>query len=105
MTALWIGLAALALIVLGLGHWRLVDHQADVAAAHRQMQALVQQRAATTDPDRRAMLTARIEATRRIHAAEVTRWQATPGARLNRWRPAPLPEEIAQEITQDRQSG
>lgn len=90
MIGVWIGLA-LAGVILALGHARLLDRQADVAAARRRLEALWQQRERAVGA-RRAMLDARIESIRRVHAAELTRYRATPGARINRWRPKALPE-------------
>lgn len=95
MIALWIALGGAALLI-GLGHWRLVDRQADVAAAHRQLEALWQQRARATGA-RVAVLDARMAATRRIYDAELARYRRTSGARLNRWQPKALPTGMSGE--------
>lgn len=92
---IWIALAAigLAALVVGLGHLRLMDRQADVAAARRQIEALIQARHETSDPARRGILDGRLASTRRLHAAELARYRATRGAGINRWRPKELPHE------------
>lgn len=92
MTFVWIALGLAALLV-GLGHLRLVDRQADVAAARRQLEALWQQWQ-SADAARRAVIAARIAATHRIHAEELARYRQTTGARINRWQPKALPAGV-----------
>lgn len=93
---IWLALSAVALValVVGLGHLRLRDRQADVAAARRQIEALVQARAQTTDADRRAILDGRLAAARRVYDAELSRYRTTRGASINRWQPKALPAEV-----------
>ncbi|MGK0359316.1 MAG: hypothetical protein ACI9U2_001618 [Bradymonadia bacterium] len=94
---IWIALGAVGLIALivGLGHLRLKDRQADVAAARRQIEALIQARRETHGDDRRAILDGRLAATHRLYTAELARYQATHGARINRWQPKALPHDDA----------
>ena len=92
---IWLAISAVTLValIIGLGHLRLKDRQADVAAARRQIEALIQARTQTKDEARRALLDTRLAATRRVHAAELDRYRSTPGARINRWTPKALPAD------------
>ena len=92
---IWLALSAVGLValIIGLGHLRLKDRQADVDAARRQVEALLEARQQTTDDARRALLDERLAATRRVHAAELARYRSTPGAGINRWQPKALPDD------------
>ncbi|MEZ4471980.1 MAG: hypothetical protein R3F60_14535 [bacterium] len=83
--------AVAAAVVVGLGHWRLVRRQADVEAAARQIGMLASDRAVLPPGPARVAVEGRLASVRAIYALELARYQATPGARLNRWRPPTLP--------------
>ena len=91
MTWLVAGLVALGAVIVTLGHLRLRHRQADVEATHRQIAALLAQAAALPPGPARSRLEARQVWVTDLYHRELARYRATPGARLNRWRPPALP--------------
>ncbi len=93
MTWLIVALLAAAAVVIALGHLRLLHRQADVEATRRQIEALVAQAAALPPGEARSRLEARRVWVTELHQRELARYRATPGARINRWKPRALPLE------------
>ncbi|MCB9550149.1 MAG: hypothetical protein H6706_30510 [Myxococcales bacterium] len=83
--------AVAAAVVVGLGHVRLLRRQQDVEAAARQIAILTTEQAALPPGPPRDAVAGRLAAVQRIYANDLARYQATPGARINRWRPPTLP--------------
>jgi|JI7StandDraft_1071085.scaffolds.fasta_scaffold142169_3 hypothetical protein len=91
MTWLIVALLAVAAVVIALGHLRLLHRQADVEATRRQIEALVGQAQALPAGAARSRLEARLASVIELHQRELARYRATPGARINRWKPRALP--------------